>query len=177
MLAEVPGQMVDFFNIMKLSPPNSANPAPTPSGTIWYYKGRNQRRSCSPPSHLTLRLTFYMFMIYTTSMQLSWRPFSYFWSFASGISPPLTWNRFSCSAVQDPRCWIYCLIMPHILAVEDRPCTFTLLLCLKHGLVGPRDTFSSSRKSTSVDLSPHEISGVSSCCWYTAHVLYVYIHL
>uniref|UniRef100_A0A8C4H1V0 Copine-3 n=1 Tax=Dicentrarchus labrax TaxID=13489 RepID=A0A8C4H1V0_DICLA len=32
-LAEVPGQMVDFFNTMKLTPPNS-NPAPTPSETI-----------------------------------------------------------------------------------------------------------------------------------------------
>lgn len=32
-LAEVPGQLVDFFNTMKLIPPNSTNPAPNPSGT------------------------------------------------------------------------------------------------------------------------------------------------
>ncbi|XP_038580168.1 copine-3-like isoform X1 [Micropterus salmoides] len=32
-LAEVPGQLVDFFNTMKLSPPNPS-PAPNPSGTI-----------------------------------------------------------------------------------------------------------------------------------------------
>lgn len=31
-LAEVPGQMVDFLNTMKLSPPNS-NPAPNPAET------------------------------------------------------------------------------------------------------------------------------------------------
>ncbi|XP_076617447.1 copine-3-like isoform X1 [Chaetodon auriga] len=33
-LAEVPGQLVQFFNTMKLSPPNSNNPTPNPSGTI-----------------------------------------------------------------------------------------------------------------------------------------------
>uniref|UniRef100_A0AAX7USW5 Copine-3 n=1 Tax=Astatotilapia calliptera TaxID=8154 RepID=A0AAX7USW5_ASTCA len=32
-LAEVPGQLVDFFNTMKLSPPNS-NPATNPAGTV-----------------------------------------------------------------------------------------------------------------------------------------------
>uniref|UniRef100_A0A4W6G439 Copine-3 n=1 Tax=Lates calcarifer TaxID=8187 RepID=A0A4W6G439_LATCA len=32
-LAEVPGQLVEFFNTMKLSPPNSS-PAPNPAGTI-----------------------------------------------------------------------------------------------------------------------------------------------
>lgn len=36
-LAEVPGQLVDFFNTMKLSPPNSnpaTNPATNPAGTV-----------------------------------------------------------------------------------------------------------------------------------------------
>nr|XP_020464521.1 copine-3 isoform X1 [Monopterus albus] len=34
-LAEVPGQLVEFFNVMKLSPPKPApNPAPNPAGTI-----------------------------------------------------------------------------------------------------------------------------------------------
>ncbi|KAM7370138.1 hypothetical protein PAMP_011416 [Pampus punctatissimus] len=32
-LAEVPGQLVEFFNTMKLSPPNSS-PAPNPAGTL-----------------------------------------------------------------------------------------------------------------------------------------------
>lgn len=32
-LAEVPGQLVEFLNTMKLSPPNSS-PAPNPAGTI-----------------------------------------------------------------------------------------------------------------------------------------------
>lgn len=35
-----------------------------------------------------------------------------FWKF--GLCPILTWNHLSCSAVQDPRCWIYCFIMPHM---------------------------------------------------------------
>lgn len=30
-LAEIPGQLVEFLNIMKLAPPNS-NPAPNPAG-------------------------------------------------------------------------------------------------------------------------------------------------
>lgn len=33
-LAEVPGQLVDFFNTMKLLPPNSNNPAAKPTGPI-----------------------------------------------------------------------------------------------------------------------------------------------
>lgn len=32
-LAEVPGQLVEFLNVMKLSPPNP-NPAPDPAGKI-----------------------------------------------------------------------------------------------------------------------------------------------
>lgn len=49
-LAEVPAQLVDFFNTMKLIPPNSTNPAPNPSGTNWYHKEETRQTLVSSPA-------------------------------------------------------------------------------------------------------------------------------